>query len=36
MMHGFNFSKLSLLSTLIFTSSNANISQILHCQRPIF
>jgi len=32
MPNGFNFSKLILLSTLIFTYWNASNSQILHCQ----
>jgi len=30
MLNGFNLSKLVLLSTLIFTYSNASNSQILH------
>jgi len=32
MLNGFNFSKLVLLSTLIFTYSNASNSQLLHYQ----
>jgi len=32
MLHGFNFSKLVLLSTLIFTYLNASNSQLLHNQ----
>jgi len=32
MLHGFNFSKLVLLSTLIFTYTNASNSQLLHYQ----
>jgi len=32
MLHGFNLSKLVLLSTLIFTYSNASNSQLLHYQ----
>jgi len=35
MLHGFNFSKLVLLSTLIFTYSNASNSQLLQHQGPI-
>jgi len=35
MLHGFNFSKLVLLSTLIFAYSNASNSQLLHYQGPI-
>jgi len=35
MLHGFNFAKLVLLSTLIFTYSNASHSQLLQCQGPI-
>jgi len=35
MLHGFNFSKLVLLSTLIFTCSNVSNSQLLHYQGPI-
>jgi len=34
MLHGFNFSKLVLLSTLTFTYSNASNSQLLRYQRP--
>jgi len=34
MLHGFNFSKLVLLSTLIFTYSNASNSQRLYYQGP--
>jgi len=32
MLHGLHFSKLVLLSTLIFTHSNASNSQLLHYQ----
>jgi len=32
MLNGFNFSKVVLLSTLIFTYSNTNNSQLLHYQ----
>ena len=35
MLHGFNFSKLVLLSTLIFTYWNACNSQLLQYQRPM-
>jgi len=35
MLHGFNFSKLVLLSTLFFTYSNASNSQLLKYQGPI-
>jgi len=35
MLHGFNFSKLVLLSTLIFMYSNAGNSHILQYQGPI-
>jgi len=34
MLNGFKFSKLVLLSTLIFTHSNASNSQLLHYQGP--
>jgi len=34
MLHGFNFSKLALLSTLIFAYSNASNSHILQYQGP--
>ena len=36
MLHGFNFSKLGLLSTLIFTYSNASNSQLLPYQGPTY
>jgi len=32
MLNGFNFSKLVLLSTLIFAYSNTSNSQLHHCQ----
>jgi len=35
MLHGFNFSKLVLMSTLIFTYSNSSNSQLLQYQGPI-
>jgi len=35
MLHGFNFSKLVLLSTLIVTNSNASNSQLLQNLEPI-
>jgi len=35
MLHGFNFSKFVLLSTLIFTYSNTSNSQLLQYQGPI-
>jgi len=35
MLHGFNFSKLVFLSTLIFTYSNASNSQLFQNQGPI-
>jgi len=35
MVHGFNLSKLVLLSRLIFAYSNASNSQLLHYQGPI-
>jgi len=35
MLHGFNFSKLVLLSTLMFTNSNASNSQLLQYQGSI-
>jgi len=34
MLHGFNFSKLVLLSTIIFMYSNASNSQLLQNQGP--
>jgi len=36
MLHGFNFSKVVLLSTLIFAYSNASNSKLLQYQGPIF
>jgi len=36
MLHRFNFAKLVLLSTLIFTYSNAGNSQLLQYQGSIF
>jgi len=35
MLYGFNFSKLVLMSTLIFTYSNASNSQLFQYQGPI-
>jgi len=35
MLHGFNFSKLVFLSTLVFTYSNTSNSQLLNYQGPI-
>jgi len=35
MLHGFNFSKLVLLSTRVFTYSNTSIAQLLQYQGPI-
>jgi len=35
MLHGFNLSKLVLMSTLMFTYSNASNSQLLQYQGPI-
>jgi len=35
MLHGFNFSKLVFLSTLVFMYSNTSNSQLLKYQGPI-
>jgi len=35
MLHGFNFSKLIILSTLAFTCSNASNSHIHQYQEPL-